>query len=297
MASASSSPRVDARSDIRGFLQLAAHGAVVLVTGTALWQFRSSAWAFPLIVVHGFVLTFLFCAEHECIHRTAFRSRRANDLVAASIGMFLLLPSRWFRLFHAAHHRFTQDSVDDPELDGWKPPSRMGIVLHMSGLLYWKAMAQIIWNLARGNASARWMPPGHERKVVRQARVMLTIYATIAALSVLTQSWLVVQLWIVPALIGQPFLRAYLLLEHTGCPVDRGIVAGTRTTLTNPAMRFLAWNMPFHREHHAQPQTPFHRLPALHREWSMTDAVPGGLVDCGYVRTAFRLQRNRWREA
>jgi fatty acid desaturase len=285
------------RSNVRGFAQLLGHLGVLAATGFALLKWWATPWVLPLLVIHGFVLIFLFCADHECVHRTAFRSRAVNDAVAAITGLFLLLPSRWFRLFHAAHHRYTQDSQNDPELDAWKPPSRRGIVLQMSGFLYWRAMAQIIWNLSRGKATASWMPTGHAKKVVQQARVMLAIYGSIVGLSLATESWLVVKLWIVPALVGQPFLRIYLLLEHTGCPVDAGTVVGTRTTLTNPVMRFFAWNMPFHREHHAQPQVPFHQLPELHRTWSESVLDHGGVVDRGYLRTAFRLQRQRWRAA
>ena len=38
----------------------------------------------------------------------------------------------------------------------------------------------------------------------------------------------------------------------------------TRTTLTTRIVRFLAWNMPYHAEHHAMPSVPFYNLPALH---------------------------------
>jgi len=44
------------------------------------------------------------------------------------------------------------------------------------------------------------------------------------------------------------------------------MLANTRTTLTNAIVRFFAWNMPFHAEHHAYPSVPFHALPAVHRE-------------------------------
>jgi fatty acid desaturase len=30
-------------------------------------------------------------------------------------------------------------------------------------------------------------------------------------------------------------------------------------------MRALAWNMPYHAEHHAYPAVPFHRLPEVNR--------------------------------
>ena len=39
----------------------------------------------------------------------------------------------------------------------------------------------------------------------------------------------------------------------------------TRTTFTNRLIRFIAWNMPYHTEHHVFPNVPFHSLPALHR--------------------------------
>jgi fatty acid desaturase len=38
----------------------------------------------------------------------------------------------------------------------------------------------------------------------------------------------------------------------------------TRTTFTTALVRFLAWNMPYHVEHHVYPAVPFHNLPALH---------------------------------
>lgn len=41
--------------------------------------------------------------------------------------------------------------------------------------------------------------------------------------------------------------------------------ANSRTTFTTAAVRWIAWNMPYHAEHHAFPAVPFHRLPQLHR--------------------------------
>ena len=70
--------------------------------------------------------------------------------------------------------------------------------------------------------------------------------------------------WLIPQLIGQPFLRGYLLAEHTGCTLDRNGLTNTRTTLTNRIVRLLMWDMPFHAEHHLYPSIPFHRLAAAH---------------------------------
>jgi fatty acid desaturase len=55
-----------------------------------------------------------------------------------------------------------------------------------------------------------------------------------------------------------------LLAEHTGCEMSSDTYANTRTTITNPVVRFFAWNMPYHVEHHAYPAIPFHSLPRAH---------------------------------
>jgi fatty acid desaturase len=57
------------------------------------------------------------------------------------------------------------------------------------------------------------------------------------------------------------------------------MLANSRTTLTNPVLRYFAWNMPFHAEHHACPALPFHALPGLHRR--LRDEL--GVVAMGYV--------------
>ena len=48
------------------------------------------------------------------------------------------------------------------------------------------------------------------------------------------------QFWILPAVLGQPWLRLYLLAEHTGCPLVPDMLANTRTTFTNPVVKALA---------------------------------------------------------
>jgi fatty acid desaturase len=86
-------------------------------------------------------------------------------------------------------------------------------------------------------------------------------------------------LWILPAMIGQVFLRNYLLAEHTGCENCSDTLANTRTTYTNAVVRFFAWNMPFHVEHHAYPSIPFYALPRANVH--LRDQIKVG--DPGYV--------------
>ena len=87
-------------------------------------------------------------------------------------------------------------------------------------------------------------------------------------------------IWVLPAVLGQPFLRLYLLAEHGRCPFVANMLENSRTTLTNALVRWVAWNMPYHAEHHSWPGVPFHRLPDLHE---LTRAHLGQ-TENGYAR-------------
>ena len=94
---------------------------------------------------------------------------------------------------------------------------------------------------------------------------MIAFYVVVLVLALWFKASVLLYVWIVPALLGQPFLRLYLLAEHGRCPFVANMLENSRTTLTNWFVRKLAWNMPYHAEHHAYPGVPFHQLPAFHR--------------------------------
>ena len=97
---------------------------------------------------------------------------------------------------------------------------------------------------------------------MRLARVMAAGYGLVAGSLFATP--VLFWVWLLPVLLGQPFLRLYLLAEHGDCPQVANMFANTRTTFTTAMVRFVAWNMPYHVEHHVYPSVPFHKLPALH---------------------------------
>lgn len=249
-------------SDGPGLKRLAVHGGLAAVLGTLI-ALKVPFW--PLLLLpQGLLLAFLFTAEHECIHGTAFRSRRLNQSVAFVAGLFLLLPPDWFRFFHFAHHRHTQDPERDPELMGPKPRRFREYAVYLSGVPYWASLAKSLWRNARGTAQESWVPPKGMAKVRAEARIYLGIYAALILGSLLAGSAALFWACVAPALLGQPFLRGFVLAEHARCPLVADMLQNTRTTLTNALVRFLSWNMPFHAEHHSYPAVPFHQLPRFH---------------------------------
>jgi fatty acid desaturase len=251
-------------SDRAGSIHLAGHIGLLVVTGSLVAFTRGSVLLIPALVLHGIVLVFLFAPLHESLHRTAFRSQRVNNSVAWVAGLILLLPPNWFRAFHFAHHRYTQIEGRDPELEAKRVETWPDYLVHLSGWRYWKGSGALLFRNASGHASAPFVPKTLEPRLVREARVMLTIYGLVAVLSIVFRSEAALLYWLLPVLLGQPFLRAYLLAEHTGLPLVESFWDNTRTTLTGAPIRFLAWNMPFHTEHHVNPAVPFYALPELH---------------------------------
>ena len=256
--------RLSQRSDARGFVQLTVHLALLTVTGTLVWAARGHLWLAPALLLHGIVLSFLFCALHESIHRTAFASRWPNDLVASACGAVLMLPPEYFRCFHYTHHRFTQDPARDPELAQPAPATLGSYLWRISGLPYWHDRLSVTLRHAlTGRVTETYIPAGKSALIVREARILWAVYLCILAASLWFRSADALIYWLIPALLGQPFLRLFLMAEHIGCALSDDMLANTRTTCTNAAVLLLTWRMPYHAEHHCVPSVPFHALRRL----------------------------------
>lgn len=253
--------RLTERSDRAGLVHLAAHLGVLILVGGLIAR-QVPFWGL-LLPVQGVLIVFLFTLQHECLHKTPFASKRLNETVGYLAGFVNLLPLNWFRYFHLAHHRHTNIPGQDPELEQEKPATTRQWLLHVSGLPYWLSMLHVLARLAVGREAPSWLPNRNRPRAEREARTMLAIW--VLALASLSQTSLLLWVWFLPALLGQPFLRLYLLAEHGDCPRVADMFRNTRTTYTLAIIRFLAWNMPYHTEHHVFPSVPFYRLPELHR--------------------------------
>ena len=254
------------RSDTKGLAHLALHFALIGAAGALYTAAFGTAWMLLAAWAYGTCLVFLFAPLHETVHQTAFRSRRLNRAVSAACGWILVLPPRYFRAFHFEHHRHTQDPERDPELADPPPGSWREYLWRLTGVPYWVNQVRVIVLHAAGRVTESWIGSSERGRIIFEARLFLGSYAAIGAVSVAIGSAAPIWCWIVPALLGQPMLRLYLMAEHTGCPTSREMLENSRTTHTNALVRFLAWNMPFHAEHHAYAAVPFHALPQLHAE-------------------------------
>lgn len=248
------------RSDLRGLLHLAGH--LALIGCLATWVLAGwPAWWVALIPL-GIVIVFLFTLEHETVHDTPFATPVLNRIVGTVCGAVVIVPYTWFRYFHLAHHRHTNDPDADPELAGGKPETLWQLLWHVSGVPLWSAMLATLGRHARGVVEEAYIPASRHRRVIREARALIALYAGAGLACLSGQSWIFWG-WLLPIVLGQPALRLYLMAEHGRCPAVADMFANTRTTYTAGLLRFIAWNMPYHAEHHTYPSVPFWQLPRL----------------------------------
>ncbi len=256
------------RSDLQGMMRTASHYGTIVVVGFLIWLVSSiygMVWALPLIVAQSYFVAFLFMIVHETAHKTAFRSRALNLAVGHLSSFAIGLPYEYYCLFHWDHHRYTQDPNRDPELlVGQIPASDTQLAIAYSGLRQVAFRVRLMLRHAlTGNATAPWIPEAKRHIVVNEARLHLSGYVVLLLASIALQTTLLLWVWVVPVIVGQLFLRPYLYAEHTGCERTRSAFQNTRTTYTGMFVKWFAWNMPYHVEHHAYPSIPFHALPKL----------------------------------
>ncbi|WP_296656579.1 fatty acid desaturase [Thiobacillus sp. 0-1251] len=90
----------------RSLAQLGLTLALLLASymaGMAVSQRSISAGMLFAIASSAFVVR-LFIIQHDCGHRSFFRSHQANDLLGFWLGIVTMTPYRCWRRFHALHH-------------------------------------------------------------------------------------------------------------------------------------------------------------------------------------------------
>jgi fatty acid desaturase len=277
-----------AQSDVAGLRHLVLHAGLIGICTTLI---VIQAPLVPLIMlVQGILIVFLFTTLHETVHRTPFRSDWLNVWVGRMCGFMVFVAPEWFRYFHFDHHRYTNEPDRDPELAGPRPETTWQYLKYMSGIPELVDRFKALFRNAFRANNDSFVPSRGKAAVRTEARIQLGLYAGLIGLSVLAQTTILIQVWLLPFLLGAPFLRGYLLAEHAGCPHVPSMLENTRTVRTNALVRFVAWNMPYHVEHHAYPAVPFHKLADFHVHTNASITH----LDEGYLRFNWTYLKSCW---
>ncbi|CUG88868.1 fatty acid desaturase, putative [Bodo saltans] len=289
------------KDSLKGATQLSLHLVLVAFFAAAQWHSRSASesesasWAWCAFHWGSFIaqcmcMAFLFTAFHELTHRTVFTVPWWNVAWGHLLGFTIFRPYHHYTFYHYNHHKFTGDLAMDPELQDsfidLKLDNVFSYLAYLSSMPYW---IDRLTTLLRHCAMCilpreeKFLTSATSKLVVTEANTYVLLYSLLAFWCYLVPfvGTLVWQLWLLPTLVAQPFLRFYLIAEHHGCTTGDAILSNTRTTSTYSWYRWLAWQMPFHAEHHAFPFVPFHQLKNLHLYLRATVARDGGCTPGG----------------
>ena len=236
--------------------------------GVAAW---GTWWAVPVLAAYGTLYGGSSDARwHEAGHGTAFKTRwMADALYQVASFMVLRRPTVW-RWSHSRHHSDTIIAGRDPEIASPRPPSFLDLGLNLFALKNGAEELAGVFRNACGRLGAEeetFIPETERRKVYREARIWLAIYAVVVLCCVATRSVLPAVLVGLPSFYGAWFYVFTGLTQHAGLAEDvLDHRLNSRTVMMNPVLRFLYWNMNHHVEHHMFPMVPYHKLPALHAE-------------------------------
>lgn len=256
---------LNARSDVRGWLQMGSHLAAIGTAIVAHALAMGSAWVLLTGAVLGVLINFLYAAQHELSHGTVFARKDLNAVWGRIIGFFMIFPRNYDQVMHFAHHKWTQDWNRDGELVR-EPYTLTTYLLWLSGVTYWRNRVSGVIRRARGIIIEPYIRPEEEEMIIRESRIHLGLYAAILLCSLITGTWWALTFWIIPMVLTKPVHQLQNTIEHLGLSHEDNILENTRSTRTNALMRWLCWQMPYHTAHHTFPSVPFWKLKDLNEK-------------------------------
>ena len=255
------------RNNINGVIHLFLHLSLIFLSGLIIFFSPNIYIKIFAMIAHGTFISFLYAGLHECIHKTAFISRKLNEVVGYAIGFIIFRSFLNGRYRHIAHHTFTQHPEKDPDKVDF-PEKFSDYIKQVTGFAIW---VRIIENLFRhsigklNESEKGYIPESDVSSLIRESRIMMIGYLLITLLSVYFSTTFFLIYWVIPRVLGEPFIRFVRMVEHTGREETADMIHNTRTSFPSLFLRFLYWNMPFHIEHHLYSNVPFYHLPKFHK--------------------------------
>lgn len=230
----------------------------------------------PILIANGiFIIGAMFAhaveIQHQCLHFSAFQSRRINKIVGILLGLPTLTSFHAYRRSHLEHHRNLGTSNDTPFFTYRfvEQPSVLSLLYDLFGVSHIKASLSAIFGA--GDSRLIRLPEGEEPNNISERfdyglMGFLLVCATFT--TVVFGPTIVLKVWVLPfLLVAQPLHFLIELPEHIGC--DEGTTDALRNTRTIVGSRFSKWftnynNM--HVEHHLEPTLSMDQMPAVHAQ-------------------------------
>ncbi len=226
----------------------------------------------------------LFNLEHDAGHMSLFRSRRANRIVGAAMGVLTFTPQAAWFLYHKYHHRSTGDldhrgrgdvrTLTVAEYESASPARRLAyrvfrhpaFLFGVAPLVQFGIVQRFAFYFPREWRSARYGVYATNLGIgVWLAAGSFAFGATRFLLTELAVMWLAggVGVWLF--YIQHQLPKGYWSRSVAWRP-ELAAVEGSSFYDLPRWLHWLTANIGYHHLHHLNPGVPNHRLPLVHRE-------------------------------
>lgn len=270
--------RLAERSAVRAIAMLV--GTIALYTGCVLFgETIDRFWGWVIAWI-GLTMCMMRidAVHHEAIHRSLFRRRWPNDVVACISGALEGFHGPTYRCFHLTHHALTRRDADQADPEGFydevlTQPHRFG-PLHITargalvGGVLIGGVTFVVQLAANAVSTLLGRPPAYvraaslERHVRRWGLIPFLLWTVVAASAVITgHTDELLRWWIVPMLwfLCGPY-TFFALPEHCAAPHNDPMLTSTATVRSNAAYRWLTLDGNYHLAHHVFPTASWWRL-------------------------------------
>ena len=281
-------------STSRSIIELVLTAAPLVLLWSCAWVAASfGLWWLALLLAApaaGFLVR-LFMIQHDCGHRSYFKSPALNDWTGRVIGVLTLTPYDCWRRSHAIHHA-TSGNLDRrgigevatltvEEYRALTPLKRLGYRLYRHPSVIFGLGPAFLFLLQHR------LPTGQMREGWRPWMSALGTNAAIAGLvglAIVLGGWKALLLVHLPTLLLAASIGVWLFyvqhqFEHTHWarqadwdPTEAALRGSSYYHLPAP-LRWITANIGVHHVHHVSSRIPFYRLPNVLRDYPELKAL------------------------
>ena len=233
------------------FVPLAAVGVSLTVRSHSVLALAAGIFLTAL-AINAFVIL-----QHDGMHGTLLRNRRANWLVSALLAASFLMSFTAYRTMHLRHHRYLGDPRDPDEYHNYTHNVALVWLMQFVRLFFGSPIYAVLIPILALRHATR----AERRSIALEYAIVLVLWGTL--LYTLPMRTLFFA-WIAPLLLMGVFTVVRGIAEH-GFTIPSDPVVSSRTMVPNPVVSFLMLNINYHLEHHLFPEIPSYHLPRMHR--------------------------------
>lgn len=244
----------------------------LMVLGANMVLTESAGFLIFGILILGAMFTHCIELQHQCLHYTAFKSRRLNRIVGFILGLPSLVSFSHYQFKHLHHHRYLGTEMDG-EFFSYQNVEQgsesFNLIFAAFDYRRIVELAKIFAKAVLGHQIDPKINSDKANRIRHEYLAMLALIATATAASVfLGAVEYIFLLWLLPlVLVAEPLHFFVELPEHFGCQKSNpSPFFNTRSITSN---KFLFWftnGNNLHVEHHLFQNAPISELPKIHEQ-------------------------------